>query len=99
MPDVEPMWAWQVLDDDGRWGTISVYMEMAPMRVVGNTEQGHNWVLTARSERIIRGPMREIAELHARMTRKPVRLHRFIPDPAFTPEELVLDGRTHDRPQ
>lgn len=83
----EPMYAWQVLDDDGRWGTISCFLATPANFVTGSTEKGHNLVLCHRNEVIVRGPMRQFAETH-RAFGKPVRLHRFIPDPDFKPEEL-----------
>lgn len=87
MVDPEPIWAWQVLDPrDGRWGTISIYMNF-PAREIQGDGRGHNLVLQTREENIAKGPMRKMAETH-RQFGNPVRLHRFIPDPDFEPEEL-----------
>lgn len=87
---VEPMWAWQVFDNDNRWGTIAMVVGKPALGFLGkgNVESGHNLVLMNRNERIVRESMREWAEMHHRMTGMPVRLHRFIADPNFEPEEL-----------
>jgi hypothetical protein len=74
----EPIYAWQVLDDDGRWGTIATQIP----------DVGYG-VLETRDEALARGPLSGIAALHAGRTGKPVRLHRFLYDPAF-------DGGGHD---
>jgi hypothetical protein len=81
--DIEPMWAWQVQEEDGRWGTIM----MTTMRA-DTGEPVDKFVLTNREETVIRGYMRDLAIAHKAMTGKPVRLHRFIPDPEFVPEEI-----------
>lgn len=82
----EPIYVWQVFDDDGRWGTISCHLSQ-PAREITGDGGGHNLVLQTRSEELARGPLRQFAELHRKFG-KPVRLHRFIPDPTFEPEDL-----------
>lgn len=67
------MYAWQVFDEDGRWGTISLWIGQSAV------------VLVARSREIAEGPMRAFAEIHRTSEGKPVRLNRFIPDPDFNP--------------
>lgn len=89
-PDHEPIWAWQVLDGDGRWGTIAVMLVHSVSMITGESganSGGHNLVLQSRSEKLARGPLKEFAEIHRR-SGKPVRLVRYLPDPDFTPEEL-----------
>lgn len=86
MAEIEPIWCWQVLDDDGRWGTISVYLAEESRMITGDGK-AHNLVLQTRTEAIARGPYLPFAELHKKFG-KPVRLHRFIPDPDFVPETL-----------
>lgn len=85
IPDPEPIYAWQVLDSrDGRWGTISIYLN-TPAREITGDGAGHNLVLQTRSHEIAMGQMKQFAEMHTQFG-QPVRLYRFIPDPDFKPE-------------
>jgi hypothetical protein len=65
----EPLWVWQVVDTDGRWGTVAA--------IVPQMEDFGTIPLFTRVERIARENYGPVAKAHGKAIGREVRLHRF----------------------
>lgn len=74
VPDKEPLFAWQEIGEDGRWGIIATvvpFISAAPVPLVH------------RDQALVEEKLRPLAEAHARASGNVVRLHRFDSTHAF----------------